>query len=86
VSVSTGGEAAPTLSSVGHRLRGICEPVLTGERELFFRPLKRAPNSTRIDFPTLESVGYGSYDGYATDRMVARGGALQESSPALGAG
>jgi hypothetical protein len=38
-----------------------------GREKTFFRPLKRAPTSSRTRLPTFESVGYGSYDGYAAD-------------------
>jgi hypothetical protein len=45
----------------------ICEPVLTGERKLFFRPLKRAHDLCSPENPRLKAVGYGSYAGYAAE-------------------
>jgi hypothetical protein len=33
------------------------------------RPLKRAQLVLRSDFPRLEAVGYGSYDGFAAERF-----------------
>src|SRR5205085_6027873 len=49
----------------------ICEPAFAGDRKLFFRALKRAPNSARPDFPRLEAGGYGSYAGFADDGSSA---------------
>ena len=61
---------APSFELGVFRALRSCEPVLTGERKLSLARQGALTNPTRSPVPTLESVGYGSYDGYAAGSIL----------------